>query len=58
MKAFVDDKIIVAQKLEFVSGTVENIVRKGENACYYHFLLFPNIQNISFSGLLNSGIVW
>ena len=36
-----DDKIIVAHKLKFVSGSIENIVGKGENAGYQHFLLFP-----------------
>ena len=38
-KAFADDKIIVTQKLKFVLGRVENIVGKGENAGYQHFLL-------------------
>ena len=27
--------------VEFVSDNVENIVGKGENAGYQHFLLFP-----------------
>ena len=31
----------VLQKLKFVIGLVENIVGKGENAVYQHFLLFP-----------------
>ena len=35
-----DSKISVAQKLKFVSGRVENIVGKGENAGYQRFLLF------------------
>ena len=39
-KAFADDKIIVNQKLKFDMGRVENIVGKGENAGYQHFLLF------------------
>ena len=31
---------------------VENIVGKGENAAYQHFLLFPqHFQKVSFSGL-------
>ena len=34
-------EINVAQKLKFVYGMVENIVEKGENAGYQHFLLFP-----------------
>ena len=39
-KAFADDKNL-AEKLKFVLERVENIVGKGENACYQHFLLFP-----------------
>ena len=57
LKAFADDKINVSEKLKFVSRRVENIVRKGENAGYQHFLLF----NV-FKGLLLTGsfcqIVW
>ena len=47
LKAFADDKINVTweQKL------VENIVGKGENTGYQHFLLFPQcFQNVSFLG--------
>ena len=40
-KAFADDKIIVTEKLKFVLGRAENIVGKGENAGYQHFLVFP-----------------
>ena len=40
-KAFADDKINLTEQLLFVLGRVENIVRKGENAGYQHFLLFP-----------------
>ena len=40
LKAFADDKINAAEKLKFVFGRVENIVRKGENADDQHFLLF------------------
>ena len=36
-----DDKINVTKKLKFALGRVENIVRKGENVGYQHFLLFP-----------------
>ena len=38
--AFADDKINVTEQLKFVLGRVENIVEKGENAGYQHFLLF------------------
>ena len=41
LKAFADDNLNVNQKLEFVLGKVENIVGKGENAGYQHFLFFP-----------------
>ena len=48
-KAFVDDKINVTKELEFVSGRVENIVGKKENAGNQHFLLFPQCcQKASF----------
>ena len=36
-----DDKINVNEKLNFGIGRVENIVGKGQNAGYHHFLLFP-----------------
>ena len=38
--AFADDKINVTEQLKLVLGRVENIVEKGENAGYQHFLLF------------------
>ena len=41
LKAFADNKINVTQKLKFVSERTENILGKGENAGYQHFLLFP-----------------
>ena len=41
LKAFADDKINVTEKMRFVLVRVENIVGKGENAAYQHFLLFP-----------------
>ena len=40
LKAFADNKLNVAEKLNFVLGRVKNIVGKGENAGYQHFLLF------------------
>ena len=39
-KAFGNDKIIVNQKFKLVSGRVENIGGKGENAGHQHFLVF------------------
>ena len=40
------------------NGWVENIVGKGENAGYQHFLLFPQcFQKLSFQEGLKVGIV-
>ena len=48
----------MTEKLELVLGRVENILRKGENAGFQHFLLFPQcFQKASFSGSLKVGIV-
>ena len=56
--AFADDKIILTHKLKFVLRRVENIVGKGENAGYQHFLLFPHcFQKLSSSEALKVGIV-
>ena len=38
---------------------IENIVGKGEDAGYLHFLLFPQcFQNASYTGSLKVVIVW
>ena len=59
LKAFADNKINVTGKLKFVLGLVENIVGKGENAGYQHFLLFPQcFQKSCFLRSLKVGIVW
>ena len=40
-------------KINFALGRVENILGKGENAGYQHFLLFPQcFQKASFSEFL------
>ena len=50
LKAFADNKINLTKKSKFVLGRVENIVGKGENAGYQHFLLFsPCFQKPSHS---------
>ena len=36
--------------MEFVVVKVENIVGKGENAGYQHFLLFPQFKRLLFQG--------
>ena len=42
LKTFADDKINIEGKLKFGLGKGENIVVKGENAGYQHFLPFPH----------------
>ena len=57
-KAFADGKINVTEKLKFVLERAENIVGKGENAGYQHFLLFPQcFRKASYTGSLKVGIV-
>ena len=41
LKAFADHKINAAQMMISVFDGIKNIVGKGENAGYQHFLLFP-----------------
>ena len=48
----------MTKKSKFVLGRVENIVGKGENAGYQHFLLFQQrFEKPAFPGLLKVGIV-
>ena len=59
LRAFADDKINVIEKLKFLLGRVENIVRKGENAGYRHFFTFPTMFSKSaLSRSLKVRIVW
>ena len=59
LKAFAEIKINVTEKLIFVFEKLENIMGKGENAGYQHFLLFPQcFQKTSYTGSLIVGIVW
>ena len=45
--------------MKFGFGRVENMMGKGENAGYKHFLLFPEcFQNLYVSGSLKVGILW
>ena len=58
LKTFAGDKIKVTGKMKFVLEMVENIVGKGENAGYQHFLLFLQyFQKDTFSRSLKVGIV-
>ena len=47
-KAYAYKKPKVAQNLNFINGTVENIMGKGENAGNQHFLLFPQCFQKAF----------
>ena len=56
LKALAVDKRNVTSKLKFVSERSENILGKGENAGYQHFLLFPKcFQLPSSMGSLTVG---
>ena len=58
-KAFADINLSVTQKSKFLLERMENIVGKGENAGYQHFLLFPQcFHKASAYGSLKVGIVW
>ena len=57
LKALADAKINMTEKLKFVLGRVENILGKGENAGYQHFLLFSCFQQASWSGSSKVGCV-
>ena len=59
LKAIADEILNVNEKLKFVSRRLENIVGKGENAGYLHFLLFQQcFQKASFWGLLKVSVLW
>ena len=59
LKAFAHDKMNAAEMMISLSDRVENIVGKGENAGYQHFLLFPQcFQKSSLSESLKFRIVW
>ena len=54
-KAFADDKLNIGAIMISCFDSVENIVGKGENAGYQHFLLFPqSFQKASFVGVVKS----
>ena len=59
LKAFADDKIDVSKRLISVWGRVENIVGNGENAGYWHFLVFPQcFEEPVLTEPYKPGIVW
>ena len=53
MKEFEDDNFIVAQMVKFLFDRVENIMGKGENRGYLHFLLQVPLRfsKVSFPGV-------
>ena len=58
LKAFTVDKMNKAQTVTAIFDKVENIVGKGENAGYQHYLLFPQcFQRASYTGSLEVVIV-
>ena len=59
LKAVADDKTHVTHLMISFFDRVENIVEKGENAGYQHFLLFPQcfLRNF-FAESLIVGLVW
>ena len=57
LKELADGKINVTKNSKFVLGRVENIVGKGENVGYQHFLLFLDcFQKTSFPRSFKVGI--
>ena len=59
LKAFTDDKLMVAKMTISLFNRVENTVGKGENDGYQHFLLFPQFfPKPSSLGSLKVGILW
>ena len=58
MKAFADNGLNLATIIISVFDRVKNIVRKGENAGYKHFLLFSQCFQYAYSsGLIEVWIV-
>ena len=59
MKEFADDNFKFNKNGVKLSKRVENIVGKGEIACYEQFLLFPQcFQKACFPGASKGVIVW
>ena len=58
LKAFADDNLNVARMVISLYDRVQNIMGKGENAGYQHFLLFLQcFQKASSTGSLKVGTV-
>ena len=58
IKVFAEDSLTVAERMTYLFDRVENIVGKGENAVYQHFLLFPQcFSKDFFPGFLNLSLL-
>ena len=59
LKALADGIFNIVEVMTFIFDIVENIVGKGENGGYQHFLPLPQcFQKASLLGSLKVGIVW
>ena len=58
LEACTDDKINMSENFEVVLWRVENIVKKGKNADFQHFLFASVFSKGLFDGVLEVGIVW
>ena len=54
LKAFTDNKINITDLMISLPHRLENIVGKGENASYQHFLLFPQCIQVFFPRVVKS----
>ena len=54
LKASAENKMNLNEKLKLVSGRVENIVGKGENTGYQHFLVFSMFSKASSFKIVKS----
>ena len=59
LEPFAADKLQIAKMPEFFFHRAENMVRKGENTGYQHFLRFSQcFQKVYSPGSTKPGIVW
>ena len=57
LKTFADNNSNVNKELKFTLGRAENIVEKGGNNGYHHFLHFPKCFHFQASSLWSSKVV-
>ena len=59
LKAFADYKLKFSRMFGFAFGRLENVMRKGENTVYQHFLLLPHyFQKASLQRIVKPRFVW